>query len=338
MTTIDTPELEATLEPFVKLSRDLKKAAETMSQNEARFLVDSYYQVQGYRIRFGNQIRALAESGEPHDLIRWMHGNAEGLEKNIQKALDAYSRAQSPVGEWLRAIPGIGPVLASGLLAHIDIKQAPYAGHILSYAGFNPSVTWEKGQKRPWNARLKVICFLAGESFCKVQNRPRDYYGKVLAKRKALEQEANELGMFADQAAEALQRKRYGADTKARQYYEAGKLPPAHIHARARRWAIKLFLSHLWYVWYESEYKQTPPHPYVLEYLGHQSLLLPPFWPLSDDVKVAQEDEIIDLSVLDQVNEEEVAAPDLPNHASLAVKIARFKRGIMVRNQNNRDE
>lgn len=333
MTTIDTPEVEAALEPFVKLSRDLKKAAETMSQNEARFLVDSYYQVQGYRIRFGNQIRALAESGEPHDLIRWMHGNAEGLEKNIQKALDAYSRAQSPVGEWLRAIPGIGPVLASGLLAHIDIKQAPYAGHILSYAGFNPSVTWEKGQKRPWNARLKVICFLAGESFIKVQNRPRDIYGHVYAKRKAQETEANELGLFADQAALALHKKRYGTDTKARQYYEAGKLPSAHIHARARRFAIKLFLSHLHYVWYESEYHTTPPEPYVLSHLGHQTLITPPYWPLPDDVKAAEEEEIVDLSVLDEVDAEEVSAPEMPAHASLAVKIARFKRGLEQRNR-----
>jgi hypothetical protein len=291
--------------------------------------------VQGYRIRFGNQMRALAESGEPHDLIRWMYGNAEGLEKNIQKALDAYSRAQSPVGEWLRALPGIGPVLASGLLAHIDITQAPYAGHIISYAGFNPSVTWEKGQKRPWNAKLKVVCFLAGESFCKVQNRPRDIYGHVYARRKAQEIEANELGLFADQAALALQKKRYGTDTKARACYESGKLPPAHIHARARRFAVKLFLSHLHYVWYEAEYKETPPEPYVLSHLGHSALIKPPYWPLPADLKVAQDEELVDLSVLDAVNEEEVSAPEMPDHASLAVKIARFKRGLAQRKQQS---
>src|SRR5258707_6949760 len=81
------------LEPFVKLDKDLKKAATTLTPNEARYLVDAYYQVQGYRIRFGNQIRALSESGEPHDLIRWMLTNAEGLENNIQRALDSYSKS-----------------------------------------------------------------------------------------------------------------------------------------------------------------------------------------------------------------------------------------------------
>lgn len=128
---IDAFDLSAVLEPFAKLDKDLKNAAKTLSPNEARFLVDSYYAIQAYRIRSGNQIRALSESAEPHELLRWMYGNTEGLEKNIQKALDAFSK-NHPVGQWLRAVPGIGPVLASGLIAHIDITKAPYAGHIFS--------------------------------------------------------------------------------------------------------------------------------------------------------------------------------------------------------------
>jgi hypothetical protein len=44
------------------------------------------------------------------------------------------------------------------LLARIDIVKAPTAGHIWRYAGLDPTVRWNKGEKRPWNAGLKVLC------------------------------------------------------------------------------------------------------------------------------------------------------------------------------------
>ncbi len=269
------------LEPFVKLDKDLKKAATTLTPNEARYLVDAYYQVQGYRIRFGNQIRALSESGEPHDLIRWMYANTEGLEKNIQSALDKYSKS-NVVGTWARSIIGIGPVLAAGLLAHIDITKAPTAGHLWSYAGMNPEASWDKGQKRPWNADLKRLCWLIGESFVKVQANERDVYGKIYAERKKLEQEANEAGKYAEQAAAELQKKHYSKDTEAYKYYSIGKLPPAHIHARAKRYAVKLFLAHVQHVWYEVEYGTPPPKPYALTHLDHAHMIEPPGWPMEN--------------------------------------------------------
>ena len=268
------------LEPFVRLDKDLKKAATTLTPDEARYLVDAYYQIQGYRIRFGNQIRALSESGEPHDLIRWMYSNTEGLEKNIQSALDKYSKS-NVVGKWARSIIGIGPVLAAGLLAHIDITKAPTVGHIWSFAGLNPNASWEKGQKRPWNAELKVICWKIGESFVKVQNNERDVYGKLYVARKAQEQERNAAGAFAEQA--ALLVKKVGKETEAYKAYSQGKLPPAHINERAKRYAVKMFLSHLHWVWYETEYGTLPPKPFVIEHMGHTDLLKPPNWPMEED-------------------------------------------------------
>ena len=37
---------------------------------------------------------------------------------------------------------GIGPVIAAGLLANIDIKQAPTVGHIWRFAGLDPTNKW----------------------------------------------------------------------------------------------------------------------------------------------------------------------------------------------------
>jgi hypothetical protein len=197
------------------------------------------------------------------------------LENQIKRALDAYSGADA-VGQWARSITGIGPVIAAGLLANIDISKAPTVGHIWRFAGLDPTVKWEKGQKRPWNASLKRLCFLIGESFVKVHNLESDTYGKVYSARKALEIERNEAGKYADQAAAALAAKNFRKDTEARKAYEGGRLPPARIHRRAARYATKLFLSGLHEVWYFNHFQTLPPKPYVISHLGHAHYIEPP--------------------------------------------------------------
>ncbi len=106
------------------------------------------------------------------------------------------------MGKWAMEQCGIGPVLSAGLLVHLEIEQAPTAGHLWSYAGFDPTREWKKGEKRPFNAKLKTLCFKIGESFVKVKSREQDVYGKIYKERKALEMSRNEQGLFAEQAKE----------------------------------------------------------------------------------------------------------------------------------------
>lgn len=263
------------LDPISRLTRDLRDAARTLSDDEARFLVDAYYAMQRDRIRAGQQERQLSSGNEPHDVMSWLAGQRETLENQVRRALDAYSAAQ-PVGIWARSITGIGPVIAAGLLANIDIRQAPTVGHIWRFAGLDPTVRWEKGQKRPWNGSLKRLCWLIGESFVKVSSNDSDTYGKVYKARKEQEIAKNESGDFADQAAASLAAKKFGKDTEAKKHYDAGKLPPARIHLRAERYAVKLYLSHLHCVWYFLEFERLPPFPYILTQPGHVHFKGPP--------------------------------------------------------------
>lgn len=263
------------LSPIIRLSRDLKVAARQLSDHEARFLVDAYYQMQEDRIRATHQERTLAEAGEPNGIMTWMAEQRASLERQVARALDYYSAAH-PVGEWARSITGIGPVIAAGLLAHIDITKAPTAGHIWRYAGLDPTQKWEKGQKRPWNAQLKTLCWKIGESFVKVSGNEKDIYGKVYKQRKDFEAARNAEGAYAAQAAAILEKRKIGADTEARKHYEAGRLPPAHIHARAKRYAVKLFLSHLQHVWWVTATGSAPAKPYIIEHGGHVHFIAPP--------------------------------------------------------------
>ena len=251
-----------------------------LTASEARWLVDYYYAIQGYRIQATGQERAVEQQADagPDVIVGWLGNGMKQMENRIQKALDIYSDASVP-GVWAKSIIGIGPVIAAGLLAHIDITRAPTVGHIWSFAGLNPQAKWGKGEKRPWNASLKVLCWKIGDSFVKQSGNPKDIYGKVYRERKALEVERNEAGTFADQAARSLAEKKI-TDKDLRKTYEAGMLPAGRLDLRARRYAAKLFLAHYHHVAYEDHYGTPPPKPYVIEHRGHTHFLAPPNWPM----------------------------------------------------------
>lgn len=254
------------LAPVQRLTRDLAQAAATMSEKEAKFLVDSYYLFQDDRKRAHNQV--LAMEGEPHSVIAWLADNSQTMENQIKRTLEVYTESKV-VGRWLKSIVGVGPVIAAGLLAHIDIKKAPTAGHIWSFAGLNPDAVWEKKQKRPWNADLKVVLWKAGQSFMKFSAREDCVYGHVYRARKQYEIDRNESGGNAETAARTLREKSYGKTTEAYKAYIVGKLPPGQIDARARRYAVKLLISHLQVAWWFADTGKLPVDPYPIAIKGH---------------------------------------------------------------------
>jgi hypothetical protein len=261
------------IESVQHLTRDLVKSARTLSDAEARYLVDYYYICQEDRKRASNQTRALSETEEPNALVGWLADQSATLENQIKRALDAYTDAH-PVGEWMKSIYGVGPVISAGILAHIDIKKAPTAGHIWRYAGLDPTQKWEKGQKRPWNSELKTLCWKTGQSFMKFSGQEQCFYGQIYRERKAYEITRNEAGGNSETAAALLPK--FDKTTEAHKHLSAGKLPPAQIDARARRYAVKLFLSHLHEVWYVKEFGTNPPLPYPIAMGGHAHKIDPP--------------------------------------------------------------
>jgi hypothetical protein len=302
----------ADFESVKRLTSDIKKAANTLTDKEARYLVDGYYMLQKNRVATSNQIFALDASKEPNLVLRWFSGNAEQLEAQMKRALDVYSESKV-VGRWAKSIWGIGPVISAGLLAHIEMmpwkcmkakldptqtacsEKEPHdgfgcsrqplatAGQIWRFAGLDPTDVWEKGQKRPWNASLKTLCWKIGESFVKVHNNPNDYYGKLYAQRKAWETEKNLKKDYADQAAAKLAKFDIGKGTDAYKAYIQGFLPDGRIHARAKRYATKIFLSHWHAVAFESTFNKPAPTPYAIQYLGHTHQLTVPNWPMKEE-------------------------------------------------------
>lgn len=262
-----------------ELLRDLKVKARSLSRQEAKYLVKAYYEIQHYRIKAANNISAAKkEERDSNEVLIWIARQFEILEGNIKKVLDEFSNAHE-AGIWAKSQYGIGPVLAAGLLAHIDVNKAQTHGDVWHHAGLIPGLKKEKGTKLSWNAELKVLTWKIGESFFMFHKRPECFYGQLMAKRKAEYTAKNEAGDYAETAAQILIEKKYNKSTEAYKAYSEGKLPLAHVHARARRFAVKIFLSHFFEIEYKAVHGKEPPKPYAMAVLNHAHYIAPPMPP-----------------------------------------------------------
>lgn len=194
---------------------------------EIQYLIERYYQTQEHRIAMENQVRALKEAGEETNPLEDYYERFHGIEKDISKYL-ASAIKDHLMWKWLKSVKGIGPILASALLSTIDIRKADHASSVWKYAGLAPGQKREKGKKIDYNPFLKTVCWKIGESFVK----SRGEYRKVYDTSKTYYQQ------------------KFPAEKKEgkRTLYTKG-----HIHAMAKRRAVKLFLSHFWAKWREAE-------------------------------------------------------------------------------------
>ncbi len=254
-----------------KISKEQVLEASKLSAPEARFLVSNYYDAQDARKRADMQLRHLGEKNEyesdlksdPGSMLAYTASVQAQMEKNVLKALEAYAGG-SRVGQWILAQYGVGPVIAAGLLAHVDIERAPTVGHIWRFAGLDPTCEWKKGEKRPFNPKLKQICWHAGQCFKRTYTAADSYYGKLYAEKKKIIVARNESGEFAERAKTFFTK---SADVK--KTLKTGKLPAGNLDSQAARFAVKIFLSHMHAVWFWDKYKRSPPHPFAIAILGH---------------------------------------------------------------------
>ena len=274
---------------ITRMSRDMRRLAAGLSKRDVRILVGYYYQLQRHRIALGNQTRTAYEHGKPNNLVQFFYAQTHELEKLVPPIMKLFLK-EYRVGKWLLDVYGIGPVLGAGLVAWLDVRKAKTVGGFWRFCGLDPTIEWDESQhayvsngqklssKRPWCAEAKRLCYLVGESFVKFSGRDECFYGHVYRQRKELETAWNEAGMYKEYAAKMLAKFNWRKDTESRKCYEQGKLPKAQIHARARRYAVKLFISHLFEAMWWDAYETDPPKPDVfrIEPGKHTHYIPPP--------------------------------------------------------------
>jgi hypothetical protein len=248
----------------------IKKIIRTLDlkTEEVGEMVELYYDVQGLRIAHANKERTEAPSPLAQWLDFWDHVGEIVINGALKRWLEG---PDSPLeAKWAYSQIGIGPVLASGLSAHIDVEKAASVSSVWKFAGLAPGFDRKvKGTKLPYNARLKTLCWKLGESFVKVSGKEGATYGHLYSRFKEEEVARNEGGAYQEAARRELSAKKFKSeDSVTKKRLLEGMLSDAHLHARAKRRAVKIFLSHYWV---EGRQGRGLPvrDPYPIGVLGH---------------------------------------------------------------------
>jgi hypothetical protein len=229
-------------------------------------VVELYYDCQNLREMHANRQRTEGENDLTEWFYKWLHLGENVIKGKLQKWVE--SDDSPPETKWAYAQIGIGPVIAAGLAAHIDVKKAPTISSLWKFAGQAPGFDRKvKGTKLPYNAKLKNLVWKLEESFVKVSGKEGATYGRLYAEFKAEETRRNDEGRNAEAASLQLKTKRY-SKPEAKKTLESGKLTDGHVHNRAKRRVAKIFLSHYWLKGREAGGLPVRK-PYPIGVLGH---------------------------------------------------------------------
>ena len=127
--------------------------------NEARYLIDNYYQIQQMRINTANQIRALEQGADNKSSKKELNDNKINtsmflydqyvtMEENAKRLLEGFINSNY-LSRWASQVTGIGPILAASLAAYLTIKKEDdgstkmHAGSWWNYCGMNDNnIPW----------------------------------------------------------------------------------------------------------------------------------------------------------------------------------------------------
>ncbi|RLJ07016.1 MAG: hypothetical protein DRP16_04235, partial [Candidatus Aenigmatarchaeota archaeon] len=222
-----------------------QKILETQKINASQIDFEShevYASPPAFETHFLNAFSSLLR--EIEDLI-WFHNKLYETERELYGRIDRWSREHPLRKEFLNKVKGIGPILASGLIAWLcnPILKANYVSQIWGYCGLAPNQERKRGEKLSYNPHLKTFCWKIGQSFIKFPCFGRKLYE---AFRKDCE----------------------------RKHPDWSKL---HCHNWARRKVVKLFIASVWEMWREMNGLPVT-EPYPIEYLGHKDKITPEKW------------------------------------------------------------
>src|SRR4029077_15693049 len=248
----------------------IKKIIEsvTLRQHEIAEMVEIYYDAQDMRIQHANKKRTEPPSPLVQWLDFWMHIGEKVIHAKLAEWIE--SEDSPPEAKWAYEQIGIGPIIPSCVAAHVEVTKAQSISARWKFGGQAPGFDRKvKGQKLCYNARLKVLCWKAGESFVKVSGKEGATYGKLYSQFKAEEIQRNEAGSYAEAAKLELAKKKFKAeDSVTKKRLLAGMLSDAHLHARAKRRAVKIFLADFWTVGRKAR-GLAVREPYAIAVLGH---------------------------------------------------------------------
>ncbi len=239
--------------------------------------------VQRIRKSLANQIGAAArrELFDQETVDRFTQTFVEpwqDVEDEYAKAAGKLVRKLPIWRKYLQFVNGIADRLGAKLVGEIgDIGHFDTISKLWAFSGYRVmddgrAQRREAGKKSNWNATLKETCYLIGEQFVRSgaeTERHGPSFGRLLYDRaKKADREKHPVPV------PRLDKK--GQPAKDRDGKSINDYSDGHIHARAKRKAVKIFLGCLWLAWREIE-NLPLREPWPLEH-GHTTLITPWQW------------------------------------------------------------
>lgn len=230
-----------------------------------------------------------------------------------RKDLAVWGKTLGPVWDWMVSIKGVGDHTAAKILAQFDdVGKFATISKFWRFSGWavidGKIDKCEKGVVSPYNRRLKSECYLIAENFIRQQtpvyadlyyqekSKQKDIHPSVLCRtctgkavrEKRTEYELNTVVLhdMCDEHGAMMDEldKQYGKyavkwDDCTQKKKHKRQFNDGHLHARAMRKTVKIFLSHLWQVWRESE-GLSVSQPWIADIGGHSNIVPIPNWPL----------------------------------------------------------
>jgi hypothetical protein len=190
-----------------------KLFVDSVQQSSMPQLVDLYYQIQNTRVFIFDH---LPEDEIDQNTFNMYSAYLSIIEDTIVNIFKSYN-CSSVTGNWSTSQLGVGEAFSASLLSLVDISKAPSVTNLWKYAGLDPKHT-------KWNALLKNISWKLGKSFEFYSNDPDCFYGKLYNNDLQRRMSLNENGHYASP--------------------ESDKLSQERLTAQARRYSVKIFLSH----------------------------------------------------------------------------------------------
>jgi len=213
-----------------------------------------YLDLQHLRIAVESRLRELGESPEDMEayrLLSALHSRLYNEEKEWLNQVKELLK-DHPIWEYCEKVKGMGPVAALTFLGYINPYEAVSAGKVWAYFGFTPESKLKSGKKANFNPEAKGRAWLIARNVIMAKD---PYYFPLYQKKK--EYYMQRMGEYIEHAEkcpefeECMRRLK----AKAGRLGRAPKKPPcrAHIDNRAKRWLIKLILSHALQIMREAE-------------------------------------------------------------------------------------
>jgi hypothetical protein len=216
----------------------------SLDNHSVQKIVTSYNLIEEVK----STIQSFTSQKKSIPIIEQILISLNSIDEIVKRPLSRFSN-QTTAGTWAQSQVGIGPVLSSGLISYVDIKKAPTVTTLWRYSGLDPSFE----SKETFNGELKSLCWKIGSSFSKNSSNSDCFYGKLYLKDKERRNQKNNQGLYADKAKQILDNLPYKYRSD-KAILSQGKLSHKQIDAQARRFAVKIFLSHYHTIAYYEQY------------------------------------------------------------------------------------